>query len=249
MTDGFATHNIKHLSPSSLYTWMAQPALWIMERLLNHRAPVGCAAHRGTAVEAGIAAGLLNPAMPLAECHDIAMREFDKLTALSVDPRRAKEREGLQGMVTTGLAELRQYGVPSSVQGRVEHRFEELSVPIMGFYDFRWDEHAVVVDLKTTNRVPSEPSSQHARQVALYVHGTNAEGRLAYTSSNKIAVYRVDNPAQHIADLVNVAQRLGRFLAISPDPKELASLLTPDIDSFWFSDPVARANAKAVYGL
>lgn len=248
-TSSFETYNIKHLSPSSLYTWMAQPSLWVMERLLGHRGSVGCAAHRGTAVEAGIAAGLLNPEMPMAECHDIAIREFDTKAALSADPKREKERAGIPNMVTIGLEELRQYGKPSSTQGFVKHSFDGLAVPILGYFDFEWAEHGVIADLKTTYRVPGEPSTSHCRQVALYIHGRNFEGRLAYTSDKKIAVYRVDNAQKHVADLVNIAQRLGRFLALSADPMELASLLTPDLDTFWWSDPTTRLHAERIYGL
>ena len=50
---GLALHGIAHLSPSSINAYVAQPAAWLMERLLQRRAPVGSAAHRGTAVEAG----------------------------------------------------------------------------------------------------------------------------------------------------------------------------------------------------
>ena len=46
-------------------TFAAEPALWVMERLLKMTGPVGAAAHRGTAAEAGIVAGLLNPDMPI----------------------------------------------------------------------------------------------------------------------------------------------------------------------------------------
>ena len=49
----FDRHGIDHLSVCQLNLWAAAPAIWVMERLLGRRAPVGAAAHRGTAVEAG----------------------------------------------------------------------------------------------------------------------------------------------------------------------------------------------------
>ena len=117
--NGFQRHGIGHLSASSINTFAAEPALWIMERLLKRRGPVGCSAHRGTAGEAGIVHGLLDPRAEVAECQAIALAEYDRLTALSGDPKRAKEREALPGIVATGLAELRQYGVPDEVQKRI----------------------------------------------------------------------------------------------------------------------------------
>ena len=51
----FERHGIEHLSASSLNIWAAQPALWIMERLLGRRRlPAGIAAARGKAVEHGV---------------------------------------------------------------------------------------------------------------------------------------------------------------------------------------------------
>lgn len=247
--DGFALHKINRVSPSSLYIWTVQPSLWLVERLLNLKVPVGCAAHRGSAAEAGIALGLMDPDLSVRECQEHALKEYDRLTALSADPRRVKEREGIPGMVEIGLAELRQYGKPSGMQGMVEHRFDGLSVPIMGYYDFLFADHGVLVDLKTTLRLPSESSIQHCRQCALYVHGTNTEARLAYTTPQKIGVYRVENPAQHVRDLENIARRLNKFLSLSPDPMELASLLTPDLDHFLWNNPIARNHAKTVFGL
>ena len=64
---GLQQHGIEHLSPSSLNLFAAEPALWVMERLLGHRSSPGCAAHRGTAAEAGIEIGLINPDLPVAE--------------------------------------------------------------------------------------------------------------------------------------------------------------------------------------
>jgi hypothetical protein len=49
--NGFALHGLDHLSATSLNLYAAAPALWVVEKLLRRRAPVGCAAHRGTAVE------------------------------------------------------------------------------------------------------------------------------------------------------------------------------------------------------
>ena len=42
---GYAQHGIEHVSASSLNLWAAEPALWVMERLLRLRSPVGPAAH------------------------------------------------------------------------------------------------------------------------------------------------------------------------------------------------------------
>ena len=45
-----------------------------------------------------------------------------------------------------------------------------------------------------------------------------------------------------------IAIRLGRFLALSNDPHELAGILVPNYDTFWWANPTTRANGATVYG-
>ena len=47
----FERHGIGHLSASSINLYAAQPAIWVMQRLLKKAGPVGAAAHRGTAAD------------------------------------------------------------------------------------------------------------------------------------------------------------------------------------------------------
>jgi hypothetical protein len=44
----FERHGIDHLSPSSLNLWAAEPALWVMERLLGRRSPISEVDRLGT---------------------------------------------------------------------------------------------------------------------------------------------------------------------------------------------------------
>lgn len=246
--NGFERHGIGHVSASSLNLFAAQPALWVMERLLKRRGPVGCAAHRGTASESGIVYGLLNPDADVTACQALALSEYDKLAALSGDPRREKEREAIPDIVATALPELRAYGVPDLLQSKIERQLEGVSVPLIGFLDVGWTRHGITLDIKTSLRLSSEINPSHARQVAGYVAGTNNEGRIAYCTPKKIGVYRLENAAAHLADLANIARRLERFLSVSSDPAELAAMVIPDLDSFWFSDPTTRALAKETFG-
>lgn len=245
---GLALHGIQHLSPSSINAYVAQPAAWVMERLLQRRAPVSSAAHRGTAAEAGIVMGLLDPGTAIPDCVAHALSTFDQLTALSSDSSVAKERDGIAGMVSTAIPELRQYGMPQT-QLRVDRSIAGMPVPLMGYLDLHWPEHGLTLDIKTTHRTPSEISTGHARQVALYVHGTNHQARVAYCSPKRIAVYELTDTARPVAEAVAIAQRMDRFLAISPDPRALAALLVPDADHYFYANPIAAAHRREVYGL
>lgn len=250
---GLSQHGIEHLSPSSANLFAAEPALWVMEKLLGHRSSPGCAAHRGTAAEAGIEIGLLNPDLPVAEAQAHALKEYDRLSALSADPNRQKEREAIPGIVEIGLAELRQYGVPTRAETGRQHKIsvmlEGVPVPVIGYLDFLFEQHGIIVDLKTQLRLSSEISEPHARQVALYQAAKgNYQARIAYTTPKKIGVYVLESGRQHLDALRQICIRLDRFLSVSKDPQELAGIVVPDFSSFYWNDPATRARGREVFG-
>jgi hypothetical protein len=256
--NSFAQHGIEHLSASSLNLWAAQPALWIMERLLGRRTPPGITAARGKAVEHGVHLGLSNSRLSIEECVEGAEREFTRQTALSSDPRREDERKKLAGWVRGALAELQQYGTPDGYQEKIEIRLDDVPVPLIGYIDWRFSEHGLIVDLKTTERFPSAIGDAHGRQGAVYAsaHG-NFGMRFAYakpapgkTDKRQVTVYEMsgDDIRRHLAALRAIALSLGRFLAVSADGRELAGLIVPDFDSFWWSEPAARAAGREIFG-
>ena len=165
-------------SPSACNLFAASPSMFVLERIIGLRQPVGVPAHRGVAVEDGVALGLLNPDAPLQACVDIAFTKYDTLTAMSTDDRREKYRDTIPEMVRQALAELRPYGIPSKTQGFIEWKPEGLRLPIVGFYDFFWEDKGIVVDLKTTEKMPSSIKITHARQVSFYAMSDNMDARL-----------------------------------------------------------------------
>jgi hypothetical protein len=251
--NAFERHGLGHLSASSLNTWAAEPALWVMEKLLGKRAPAGAAAARGTAAEAGVAHGLFQPDAEIAECQAVALASFDRAAAFLTDASREKEREAIPGMVEVALRELRQYGRPTPVgimggQHKVEVRIADVPVPIIGYQDFLFADHGIVVDLKTQLALTSKISPAHARQGAVYIAGTNREMRFCYTTPKKCAVYRLEDAPAHLDVLRAIAHRLERFLAVSADPHELAGIVCPNYEAFYWNSTAARSMGREVFG-
>ena len=246
----FTAYGIEHLSPSTCNLFTASPAMFVLNKCMKKSNKVGAAAHRGTAVETGVVHGLMTGA-PDSECIQIANEQFWNLTALTDDPAREKEKAAVPEMVKIGLAELRPYGTPSSTQGKIEYRFDSIAVPFIGFYDVEWDNHHILVDLKTTHALPSKISTNHARQVALYVaaRGNESDPRVAYITPKKSATYRVENVSEHVKALERIGLAIQRFLSISEDPMELAKHVMPDVDSFYFKDPATRQSVFEVWGM
>lgn len=246
----FEQFGIAHLSPSSCNMFVGSPAAFVMTKCMGIKNQVGAAAHRGSSVEAGVVHGLVKGATE-DECVAVARHEFEKLTVMCLDPRIDKERAAIGEMVKMGLNELRPYGPPTSVQGKIEYSVEGLAVPLIGYYDIEWSNHKILTDLKTTHALPSKISTNHARQVALYVaaKGNTLEPRLTYVTPKKSATYRLEDAEQHVQSLAKIALVIQTFLSKSSDPRELAMMTVPDVDSFYFSDPVTRHHVFDIWGM
>jgi hypothetical protein len=231
-----------HHSPSSLNQFAASPALFVLERVLGLKQVVGSPAHRGVGVEAGVSYGLMNPKASEKDCIKAAYVAYDTVSALSPDERKEKYRGDIPEMLTMALDELRPYGQPTSVQGYITREFPELRLPILGYYDFIWEDKGIVVDLKTTQAMPSQIKIPHARQVSLYC-SDNQEGRLTYTTPKKCVTYQLENNREHLQALIELGKKVENFLSLSEDPAFFTSIVAPDLESFYWSQSHMRALA------
>lgn len=256
--NAFERHGIAHLSPSAINAWINSPSLFVLERLLGHRGQMGASAHRGTATEVGVSAGLFDHNLTPEACVEIALPVYDKLTALSGDPKRADERAVIPGMVAQGLS-LRDRGRPivPNVEGRfgqapqhkIEIRLEDVPVPVIGYLDWLYDD--CIVDLKSTLRVPSSMSEPHLRQASVYkAFHKRRQVHFLYVSDKRSALMTLTRPQydQAMRELVGASRRLERFLSLSDDARELAAIVPHSSESFYFNDPATKAKAIEVFG-
>lgn len=241
-------YGLKHHSPSALNLAAASLPLYFLEKVKGIRSPGSCAMFRGTSSETGIVHGLLHPSASLKECQDVALAQYDKLSALNGDPKRQKERDAIPGIVEQGIIALCPYGIPDEVQVKVLHELPGVKLPILGFCDLGWTYHGIRLDIKSQLSLSSEASEPHRRQVATYIHNTNAAGRLAYITPKKHGVYQIEDAASDMHALVTIAQRVERFLSLSNDPAELAALLIPDYSSFYWNDVGLRNAGRELFG-
>jgi hypothetical protein len=232
--------NYDHHSAHSTNLFCASTAMWVLEKVFGLQPPVGAPARRGIAVEDGVTHGLMNPEASLAECAKVAIIKYDTLMAVSPDARREKYREAIPAMVRHALAELRPYGVPSRVQGRVEWKPDGLRLPIVGFFDFEWAQHGIIADLKATEKLPSRIKVSHARQAAFYAASDNMAGRLTYVTPKKCETLALENIREHREAMRQIAVRIEKFLALSEDPEFFKTITVPDLDSFYWGGPARR---------
>ena len=255
---GFKAHGVQSLSASQINTYIGDPAYWVLQKLFKTRSEPNAAMVRGISAESGIVHGLFNLDASLEDCVALALREYDEKLALSNDPKYDSERAGIPGLIEYALQELRQYGVPSNAQERITVKLPDVTVPFFGYTDIEYADHGIIVDIKTTLRMPSSISEYHARQGAIYAHAkSNYAMRFAYVKpkpskgqDRACNVYEMtsDDIATYLAQVREVALRMDRFLSISNDKHELAALLVPDYSGYQWSNPSIREQGRELYG-
>jgi len=236
-------------SPSKLNLFNADPAMFFLQYVLGEEQPVNALMARGSGVEDGVTHGLTDLAAPVKECAEVALTTYDGRMALSGDLRREKCRDTIPDMVATALTELRQYGKPTGMQGLIEWHPDRLRLPIVGYYDYQWDEHGILADLKTTEKMPSSIKFSHARQVAHYAVSDNIDARLIYLTPKKLEVYRLENVRQHRESLAQIARAVENFLDISDDHDALKRWVLPNLDSFYWNTPQLRQRAYEIWNI
>jgi len=241
--------NYKNHRPSGLNLFAAEPAMFVLEYVNGIKQRVGAPAHRGSAVEDGVTLGLFDPRASMRSCVAKALARYDYLMAMSPDPRREAYRKPIGDMVERALCELRKYGIPTSTQGAVEWHPQELRLPIRGHYDYEWQQHGVLIDLKTSDKMPSDIKVAHARQVALYAGSDNIDARLVYVTPKKLQAYGLENVMKHRKALMNIARCVENLLALSDDPEYFLGLFVPDIDSYYWKNPETRRQAFKLWGI
>ena len=68
-------------------------------------------------------------------------------------------------------------------------------------------------------------------------------------TSKKSDTYQLENAADHLKSLHKIGLTIKAFLSASKDSRELASMVVPDVDSFYFNDPITRQSAYDVWGI
>jgi len=248
--NGFEKHNIDHLSASNINLWANAPDVWVMQYLYGKRTAMGPAPWRGICVEDAVVEILLGGKE--TEALDRAMEKFNSRFMIA-DEAIAREAARIKPMVQIAVAELQQYGKPEFPE---DERQEKISItakgdgwaiPVIGFLDLVYPDHGVVIDLKTTGRIPSAMSAEHQLQRAIYA---KAKGNMAvkflYVSEKKASLLEDGDPAELLAQAKVQINRMEAFLRTLD--KEQARAIVPLAPSsfYWKGSEELR---KEFYGV
>lgn len=246
MTDqnGFEMHKITHSSASSINAWSANPGVFIMDKLLKKRRPASAAMWRGITVEDAVAAVLMGSAVDDAVA--AALAKFDKEIQFASE-KTERERAAIEPMVELALAELKQYGEPEFSTDGSQQKVEincagdGWKLPIIGYLDLVFPTHGLIVDLKTTMRMPSKMSPDHIRQRCIYQRcAGNSQVKFLYVTPKKSGWLEDGDVDENLEQIKAILNRQERFLRISDDPEYLASIVPIDPSHFYWSDCIEQ---------
>jgi hypothetical protein len=242
---GFSNHNIVHTSPSSINMWAACPGAWVARYVLGRKFKFGLAAKAGVLAEEAVVNVLAN-GWTLDAAIEAAIGEYNKASAFGCTDAESKRGEAIRGMITQAVEELAQYGEPEFdtdiANGKKQRKIEMLcngdgwKLPVIGFLDFVYPKHGLVVDLKTTMRLPSEMSFEHLRQGAIYRQAMGNYGvKFMYVSGKGIKIHDIPETSGILAETKAILNRQERFLRLG-DAETLRAVVPVNAASFYWSD-------------
>jgi len=236
----FKAHGINYLSPSSINTYINDTSLWVARYLFKIKSSSGASAVRGIATE-----------FVLADKYEKGVFDYNLLDVKFMslcaesgidlgDIKTAKEKNLLKGFGSV-IDENFDYENLEAYQEKVEVPIDDMPVPIMGYIDFRFKDK--IVDLKTSTRMPSRPTEAQKRQMALYSMAYPKSGvDLFFATPKEHKKFTLKNLTLYKKQLRKVALSIQKFLSISDDKHELASLMYPNLDSWLWSGMKEEAN-------
>jgi len=250
--NGFEKHNIEHLSASSINLYSNAPDVWVASYLYRKRTPMGPAPWRGICVEDAVVQILMGDSE--AAAIDKALAKFDQRFMIG-DEKTTAERRRIEPMAQMAVAELAHFGKPEFPEDE-EHPQEKISItakgdgweiPVIGFLDLVYPQHGVVIDLKTTGRIPNKMSAEHQLQRAIY---QKAKGNMAvkflYVSDKKANMLEDGDPDELLAQAKVQIGRMEAFLRHCDKETALAIVPVQPSSFYWQGAEDLR---KEFYGI
>ena len=244
----FTRHGIEHLSPSKINLWITDPALFIGTYLCGMKGSFGVGAFRGNAVELALSKKVSNNSLSKEAVDEFLYGSFNEQCIennISMEDIKAQKERGLLGRYyDQAIDTYKSFGEPEHYQHKIYYNIhEDIPTPFLGYIDFVFKD--AIRDLKTVGVRPSKFSSSHQRQLAVYSKAfPDKELWCDYVTKNETISFKLENVEQTINQVIKVSLGLQKFLSISDDPYELASMHYPNYDSWMLSEEMKNKSTK-----
>jgi hypothetical protein len=250
--NGFEMHGLQHTSVSAINSWEECPDQWVAKYLHGIKFPGSPAMWRGICTEDAVRA-VIEGGDSIEDAIKAALKVYDDKNGFDEDPAVEKERQNIAPMTEMAIEELKQYGKPEFPDGMKQHKVEMLcktddfQIPMIGYLDFVYPQHGLVVDLKTTLRAPSSMSKNHIRQRCFYEKAMgNHAVKFLYITPKKAIWLEDGDVNDEMAEIKATLIRQERFLRAG-DKDFLTSIVPVNPNHFYWRDAVAVR--KKLYGL
>lgn len=254
--NGFEKHGLSRISVSQINKFRESPSAWACQYLGGAKFSVGWAAIQGFAVEAGVEWGVFN-GVDTPECVEKAIEQLKERSQLFSN--RAEELEKrkpiVKQMVENALEQLMPLGPPEQPSpGERQHsigipvRFkpgDNGTIDLIGYLDFWYPQHNLIVDLKTTAKAPSNWSLSHGIQAAVYqkavqaMTGEKPAVKFLYCLTRKKDPFvwlEMEDAEFYLSSFKNTVTQLEALLNLSTDSRDIIRALPYNPDSFYWSD-------------
>lgn len=248
----FEQHEINHLSASQINCWVSDPALYVMNYLFKTTSHAGPSAWRGISTEYALHLKLTRDDLTDDAIIQLLYTKFDDLHEESQSresEKIQKERKTIENYYKSSLQLYSALGRPKEYQQKIVKDFDDFEVPFVGYIDFIYQDgdKGIIRDTKTTARIPSKLTDATSRQLSIYLQAYDGyDCWVDYVSQKEVKSYKLTNVEQHMKSVFAIANGIRKFLSISNDKEELASLLYPNYDSWMWTDEM-KQQAKKIW--
>ena len=209
----------------------------------------------GIAVEEAVKQALLDHSRSVENCVRLGLAKYDRLTLTKANidsADKAKKRGEVPMMIVHAVEQLRPFGVPEFLDGsqqKIEIGLRDVRAPLIGYLDFFYPDKGLIVDLKTSGRMPSKISDAHARQGAVYATAkSNFEMQFCYVTAKAGKLLTLEDAPQRMNEVAGIALGRQRFFDLFETWEEAARHITPDYSSFYMSSAEMRQAGREVWG-
>ena len=250
--NGFERHGLDHSSVSQINKWIEAPDAWIAHYLFGRRGSGSSAMWRGVFTEQAVV-GALAHGQDIDDAVARAESDFDDKIMFDDDGRAARERVNIRPMTELAISKLEHLGKPDFPKGKDQHKIsmtckgDGWSLPFIGYLDLKYPDHGLIVDLKTTLRMPGVMSHGHKRQRGFYQKTNgNMAVKFLYVTPSKAEWKEDGDPTEQMAEIKAHLTRQEKFLRAGTK-EELRDMVPVDPSSFyWRGDEAVR---KELYGI
>tara|TARA_R110000796_G_scaffold35648_1_gene91464 strand:- start:863 stop:1624 length:762 start_codon:yes stop_codon:yes gene_type:complete len=245
--NGYQMHGIEHNSVSALNKFEENVSAWVASYLFKKRFPASGAMWRGIVAE-DITMSVLTEKMTFEAALKNGIEKFDRMTGLIKNDWVMKERGAIKDYAELSIEALKEYGKPSfnldGSQQKVSIRAagDGWKLDFIGYLDFVYPQHGLVIDLKTTGRMPSKMSPGHIRQRCFYQRCMgNSQVKFLYVTPKKFGFLEDGDTDTEMAKIKTIMNRQEKFLRLG-DKEFIRSIVPHNPHSFYWGggEDIAR---------